>query len=83
MRMAQRMIDLAKIKKSIATQTGESANFYISLSKTKHASLKYSTSYKDTVLSFNINSSKSFIITRQMWKIFKKHITLIDNELGK
>lgn len=81
--MAQRMIDLLKIKRSIATQTGESCEFFVSLSKTKHASLKYSTAYKDTVLSFNINSSKSFIITKSMWKIFRQHLTIIDHELNK
>jgi hypothetical protein len=58
-------------------------NFFIQLSKTKHATLKYSKSYRDTVLAMNINSTKSFIITREMWKIFFKNINFINKEFCK
>ena len=81
--MAQKMLDLKKIKKSIACQTGEESEIFVNLSKSKHAALKYSASYKDLVLAFNINSTKSFIITKQMWKLLRPHINKIDNELSK
>ena len=53
-------------------------DFSIQLNDTKHARIYYSKAYKDYVLSFNINSTKSFIITRDMWKVFKLNIFLID-----
>jgi hypothetical protein len=81
--MAQRMLDLKKIKKSVACQTGEEAQLFVYLSNSKHASLKYSVSYKDVVLALNINSTKSFIITKSMWKILRPHLSKIDHELSK
>ncbi len=81
--MAQIMLDLKKTKKSIGCQTGEDSEIFINLSNSKHAALKYSSSYKDIVLTFNINSTKSFIITKQMWKIFRQHLAKIDHELSK
>ena len=77
------MVDLIKLNRSISTQTGDGSELFINLSKSKHAWLKYSTSYKDTVLSFNINSSKSFILTKAMWKILKPNLEKIDYELSK
>jgi hypothetical protein len=68
---------------SKATQTGDIVEFCIQLNKNKRARLYYSESYKDYVLAFNINQSKSFILTRSMWKKFKKHLKNIDNELGR
>jgi hypothetical protein len=83
--MAQAQIDLHKKlnKKDISTQTGDNHEFFVSLSKNKYAKLYYSESYKDIVLSFNINRSKSFIITRQMWLKLRGHLLKIDNQLGK
>ena len=69
------MLDLKKIKKSVACQTGEEAQLFVYLSNSKHASLKYSSSYKDVVLALNINSTKSFIITKSMWKILRPHLS--------
>ena len=65
------MLDYKNIKKSVYTQTGQTPDFFLRLSATKYAVLKYSQSYKDNVLAFNINSSKSFMLTREMWKIFR------------
>jgi len=79
--MAQKMLDLHKITKSIACQTGED-ELFINLSETKHALLKYSSSYKDFVLFLNINSSKSFIITKSMWKILRNYLPTIDDVLS-
>ena len=82
--MAQIMVDLKRLKNkvNVSTQTGEN-EYFITLSKSKHAKLKYSSAYKDMVLSFNINKSKHFIITRQMWKILRNHLEIIDQELNK
>jgi hypothetical protein len=81
--MAQAMIDRYKLQKSrdVSTQTGNTVDFFINLSKSKHFRLYYNESYKDLVLSFNINNSKSFIVTRQMWKKFREHINQIDSTL--
>jgi hypothetical protein len=88
--MTQAQIDKFKIKnifkRSISTQTNTNDNnieFFFNLSKSKHARLHFSESYNDIVLSFNINRSKSFIINRQMWKLFRKNIFKIDKELNK
>jgi hypothetical protein len=81
--MAQRMVDIYKNQKSVCTQTGDDVEFFVSLSDSKHARLYYSESYKDIVLSFNINQCKSFIVTRQMWKNLRNHINKIDLELGR
>ena len=81
--MAQKMLDLKKIKKSIACLTVEESEIFVNLSKSKHAALKYSASYKDLVQASNIKSTKSFIITKQMWKLLRPYINKIDNELSK
>lgn len=57
--------------------------FYLALSPSKNATLKYSKSYRDFVLALNINSTKSFIINKQMWLVLRKHINYIDRELSK
>ena len=41
----------------------------------------YSKCYKSKVLSIQYNSSKKLIITKSMWKIFKKYLNQINNEL--
>ena len=83
--MAQAMIDFKKLKekRTVSTQTGLDSAFCISLTKSKNARLYYSESYKDFVVSFNFSCSKKFIISRSMWKIFRKYINQIDNELNK
>ena len=74
------MIDRLKLQKSrdVSTQTGDTVDFFVNLSKSKHFRLYYNESYKDIVLAFNINNSKSFIFTRLMCKIFREHINQID-----
>ena len=89
--MAQAMLDdknyklkiLNEYKVNACAQTGEVEEFFIELSKSKHARIYFSKSYKDTVLSLNINQCKSFIITRSMWKLLKANIHLIDQRLSK
>jgi hypothetical protein len=82
--MTQAQVDQYKLNNQIskATQTGDLIEFCVQLNKNKRARLYYSESYKDYVLAFNINQSKSFILNRSMWKKFKKHFKNIDNELG-
>lgn len=83
--MAQKMIELKKLlkpMKNVAIQTDDKDNeLYFSLSKSKHCRVYYSECYKDFVLSFNINHSKNFIMTRKMWKIFKFNLVAINNIL--
>ena len=76
----QEKIDNGKLK-TIATQTGNSNDLFIYLSDNKSIRVYYSNSYKEIVLSFNFGS-KSFIITRSMWLIFKKNFIKIDNLLN-
>ena len=83
--MAQAQIDffkkqLEKTNNNKITQT--EIDYSIQLNETKHARIYYSKAYKDYVLSFNINSTKSFIITREMWKIFKLNIIQFDSILN-
>jgi hypothetical protein len=82
--MAQAQIIQHRLNNQIskASQTGDLVEFCVQLNKNKRARLYFSDSYKDYVLAFNINKSKTFIITRLMWKRLKKYIKHIDNELG-
>ena len=82
--MAQAMITLKKLNNcnNIGTQTSLSSDFIINLSQNKHFRVYYSEAYQENVLSFNINKSKSFIMTASMWNIFKKHFKKIDNILN-
>jgi hypothetical protein len=83
--MTEAQIRLHKLtteKKSIATQTGNTIEFCVQLNENKRARLYFSESYRDYVLAFNINKSKSFILDRHMCKKFRNHIQKIENELG-
>ena len=63
--------------KNVVTQTGDSNDMIIYLSDTKNIRVYYSNSYKETVVSFNFGT-KSFIINKQMWMVFRKHFNKID-----
>lgn len=82
--MTQAQIIQNKINNQISksTQTGDLIEFSVQLNQNKKAHLYWSQSYRDYVLAFNINSSKSFILTRCMWKKFKKYFDRFDAELG-
>jgi hypothetical protein len=81
--MAQAMIDLKKNVKlrDVSTQTGNYLEFYVTLSKSKHFRLYFNESYNDMVVALNINNSKSFIFTKDMWKIFRNYIEQIDESM--
>ena len=48
------------------------------LSKTKKIHLYKSKAYKSYVVSFDLGSSKKFIITKEKWLVFRNHIEYID-----
>ena len=77
--MANAMI----LKRSISTQTGDEEDFLVYLSNNKTARIYFSSAYKDKVLSFNFGTSKSFIITKLMWRIFRNYINEIDSCMYK
>lgn len=64
--------------RSSSTQTGDDNYLFIHLEKKKTARIYYSSAYKDHVLSFNFGSSKSFIVTKSMWKVFRNYLKTID-----
>ena len=64
--------------KNASCQTGDDKMFLIYLANNKTAKIYYSTTYKETVLCFTFGS-KSFIITKSMWNIFKKHFSVIES----
>jgi hypothetical protein len=67
---------------SVATQTGNPVEFCVQLNDNKRARLYWSEAYGDYVLAFNINKSKTFIITKQMWCKLRPHLVSINNVLG-
>ena len=83
--MTQKQIQIKKlhdrinsgILKSISTQTGDNNELIIYLGKNKHVRVYFSLAYKETVISFNF-CSKSFILTKSMWLVFKKNLNEID-----
>jgi hypothetical protein len=79
----EKLNNFLKSKNSNSLLLSNNKAFFLPLSKTKHATIFYSKSYRDFVLAFNINSTKSFIITKEMWKIFHEKINIIDKELNK
>jgi hypothetical protein len=77
--MTQKQISKERIKhkllngniKNVSTQTGNSNEVIIYQSNNKSIRVYHSSGYKEVVISFNFGS-KSFIITKPMWLIFKK-----------
>ena len=75
--MAQKEVNLRNNSKE--TQTGEiEQDLLIVLEPFKKITLRKSKFYKDYVVSFNLGTSKKFIINKEAWLIFRKHLTLID-----
>lgn len=86
--MAQEMINRALINKklktkSIGTQTGDENERCITISDTKKIQLYYSKAYKNYIVTFNLNDSKKFILTKKKWLIFRQHIEEIDEIMTK
>lgn len=78
--MANQMI-FSRRYNSIGVQTGNDGDLIIYLANNKVAKVYYSNVYKERVLGLNFGTSKSFIMTQLMWKIFKNHIHEIDELL--
>jgi hypothetical protein len=81
--MAQAMIQkqhnktIKEINKQTHTQLNEE-QIYL-LGPNKILKLYFSNVYKENVLAFCLSSSKSFIINRQQWKLFRKLIPIIED----
>jgi hypothetical protein len=73
--MVEAYVKLFRLKET-GTQTDD-LNFYLTNKKTVR--MYYSQAYKEKVLSLNFGTSKNFIITKHMWKNFKKEFDKIDN----
>ena len=82
--MAQKYVDLMKNKLNqqnkcnVAIQTDNNPDFTIKLAQNKFIQLYKSKAYNDYILTVNTNKSKKIVITRSMWKIFRKNIDQID-----
>ncbi len=74
--MAQRMLDL---KKKIGTQTGDSNEYFASLSNTKTMHLRWSDRLKDYVLVLNFSNLKKNILNRKEWNKLQQHTHHINN----
>ena len=72
------MLDAKKLVKDIGIQTGDLNERCITISDTKKIRLYFSKSYKDYIVSFDLNESKKFILTKEKWLIFRNHIEQID-----
>ena len=73
--MVEAYVKLFRLKET-GTQT-DYLNFHLTNKKTVR--MYYSQAYKEKVLSLNFGTSKNFIITKHMWKNFKKEFDKIDN----
>jgi CTP:phosphocholine cytidylyltransferase-like protein len=86
--MAQAMIVEEKLKylkrdsRSIGIQTGVDNEMYFYLTNKISARVYYSTVYKQTVISFNLGNSKSFIIDHTSWSILKNNFEEIDKRFN-
>ena len=81
--MAQAQLMFKPIMMDHTTQTGDLVEFYVNLAKTKTLHMYWSKSYKDYVICLSFSNNKNYIITRQMWKIFREHIIHIDNAFNQ
>jgi hypothetical protein len=70
-----------KLKKNIQTQTGEK-ELFITLENKKTARVYFSTSYNCYVLGLNFGTSKTFILTKNIWNKLKKESEEIDKILN-
>jgi hypothetical protein len=79
--MAQAMLRAHNFqaRRSIGVQTGQNDEMVFYLSNKKSIKLYYSQVYKERVLSFNISTSKSFIMNKTMWLQFCKLLKTINS----
>jgi hypothetical protein len=82
--MAQAMVDKRRniCTKDVGIQTGnDDEDIIYPLPNNKMIRLYYSPVYKERVVSFNISTSKSFIINKDIWNHIKKILPKIDHYL--
>ncbi len=83
--MAQAYVSYVKNlekQKNASVQTGsENVNIVYRLPNNKMIRLHYSNIYKEKVVSFNISTSKRFIINKEIWSHMRKLLPTIDNHL--
>ncbi len=83
--MAQAYVNYVKNlekQKNAWVQTGsENVNIVYRLPNNKIIRLYYSNIYKEKVVSFNISTSKSFIINKEICSHMRKLLPTIDNHL--
>ena len=84
------MILLVKTKqkkaylKDVGTQTGaDGVDIVYHLANNKSIRVYKSPVYKEMVVSFNISSSKSFIVNKQLWNQMSKLFPQIEKLLNK
>jgi hypothetical protein len=76
--MAQAMIDKRRNYSDSYCQTGNPQENVFRLSDSKFLKFYYSNVFKQHVVSLSLSSTKSFIFTLKLWKIFRKYIPLIE-----
>jgi hypothetical protein len=86
--MAQRMVELRKKlaptkMKTIATQTGDTIEFYGVISKGKNVHFRWSERIKDYVVVLTFSNLKKYIMIRDEWKKFRKYIIQIDHVFNR
>ena len=80
--MAQAQIDRRKIMKDVSVQTGsENIDILYYLPNKKSIRIYHSNVYKERVISFNISSSKGFIMNKDNWKQFVKILPQLHNSM--
>ncbi len=83
--MAQAYVNYVKNleqQKNASVQPGsENVNIVYCLPNNKMIRLYYLNIYKEKVVSFNISTSKSFIINKEIWSHMRKLLPTIDNHL--
>ena len=84
-KMAQAYVNYVKNlekQKNASVQTNsDNVNIVYRLPNNKMKRLYYSNIYKEKVVSFNISTSKSFIINKEIWSHMRKLLPTIDNYL--
>jgi hypothetical protein len=68
--------------RTIGVQTGIDEELFFYLTNKKSGRVYFSSVYKQTVLSFNLGTSKSFIIDKASWTILKNNFDEIDKRFN-
>jgi hypothetical protein len=72
-----------KKKTTIATQTGDTIEFFGNISKTKYVHFRWSDRIKDYVIVLSFSNLKKYILRREEWQQFRKYIPQIDHVFAR